>query len=154
MKPNYIIIPIVTFFTAFVGSMLTSGDMAWYQTLKLPAMAPPGFAIGIVWTVIFILSAISALIVWNNMLHVDPKFPSIAILFLFNALLNIFWSFLFFNQHLIGFSIIEMVVLEATVIGLIVMIWPLSKWASTLLIPYAVWVVVATYLAYNIWILN
>jgi tryptophan-rich sensory protein len=153
MKLNYFIIPLLTLFVAIFGSSLTSRGMHWYKTIKLPTWTPGGNIIGAVWTLIFILSAISALIIWNN--HAtSPNFKLIIILFLLNAGLNLFWSYLFFTAHLINWSILEMIILELSVIALLILSWPLSKLASLLLLPYCLWVAFATYLAYNIAILN
>jgi tryptophan-rich sensory protein len=153
MKINYFIIPLITLIVAFSGSFLTSGGMGWYKTLKLPEVAPPGSLIGLVWTIIFILTTISALIFWNKTPR-DSRFNTIVIFFLINAFLNVFWSYLFFNQHQILASIIEMIVLDITVIVLIILLSQILKLASYLLIPYAVWVAFATYLAYQISLLN
>ncbi|MBW3016168.1 tryptophan-rich sensory protein [Candidatus Woesearchaeota archaeon] len=153
MKLNYFIIPLITVLVAVVGSFLTSGDMVWYKTLKLPSIAPPGWFIGLVWNVIFILATISALIVWNTMQKHD-NFSIIIGLFVVNALLNVFWSFLFFNQHLILPAVFDAGLLGLSVYALIFFIWRFSPLAAGLLIPYAVWVTFATYLNYLIWLLN
>ncbi|MCX6708598.1 MAG: tryptophan-rich sensory protein, partial [Candidatus Woesearchaeota archaeon] len=123
MALNYIIIPLIAVIVAVVGGYLTSGDMAWYKTLKLPSVAPPGWFIGLVWNVIFILTTISVLIVWNTMQKSD-NFSIIIGLFVVNALLNVFWSFLFFNQHLINAAMVEAGLLGFSVVALIVLIWP------------------------------
>jgi benzodiazapine receptor len=153
MKPNYIIIPLITIAVAVIGSFLTSAGMDWYKTLKLPSIAPGGSIIGSVWTVIFILSTISAIIFWNSAPRTN-LFWWIIGLFIVNAILNVAWSYIFFYSQNIGPSIIEMIILEISVLGLCVLIWPFSYIASILLWPYAIWVCFATYLAYNIWILN
>lgn len=153
MRLNYIVIPLVTLGVAWLGNWLTSGGMEWYKTIKLPAWTPPGSVIGFAWTIIFILSTISALIVWNKFSH-DKRFAWIIGLFLINAGLNVFWSFLFFNQHLIGWAVIEAGLLGLSVIGLIILIGPISRLAAWLLVPYAAWVAFATYLTYIIWALN
>lgn len=150
IKLNYIIIPLIVIFVSLIGSFFTNLGMDWYEKLTLPLIAPPGGFIGMVWTVIFILSTISALIFWNK----TNRSKLIVILFLINAFLNLFWSFLFFFQGLILVAIIEMIVLELTVILLAVLLWKYSKKASILLWPYALWVVFATYLAFQIYILN
>jgi translocator protein len=153
MKFNYILIPIVVFLTAFIGSTLTDPNSTWYKTLKLPSFAPPGYVIGIVWTVIFILCAISAIILWNKLPH-NTLFWWLIGIFIVNAVLNIGWSYLFFNQHQIFASIIEMIILEASTIAIIILAWPLSRLAAGLLLPYAAWVAFATFLAMNIYNLN
>ncbi len=153
MKLNYVIIPLIAILVAVVGSYLTSGSMVWYRTLNLPSFTPPGWFIGLVWNVIFILTTVSALIVWNTMQKHD-NFHIIIGLFVVNVLLNVFWSFLFFNQHLINAAMVEAGLLGFSVFALIVLIWPFSRLAAGLLIPYAVWVCFATFLNYVIWTLN
>ncbi|MFH1227403.1 MAG: TspO/MBR family protein [Planctomycetota bacterium] len=152
MKLNYIVIPLVTAAVLLGGSWLTAGGMDWYRTLKLPALAPPGSFIGLAWTIIFILSTVSALIFWNRF---QPGTRStIAALFIANALFNVCWSLIFFRLHLIGLSIIEMTALNLTTLTLITLLWKPALVPALLLIPYFGWVSFATYLAYSIWTLN
>lgn len=154
MKPNYLIIPLITILTASLGSWLTNkGLLTWYQTIKLPVWTPAGSVIGTIWTVIFILSTISALIVWNRH-YLGKNFWLIIAFFLINTGLNVLWSFLFFEAHLIGPAIFEAGLLGLSVIILIILIWPLSIWTAILLLPYAFWVSFATYLTYSVWLLN
>ncbi|MEM4263633.1 MAG: TspO/MBR family protein [Candidatus Woesearchaeota archaeon] len=153
IKPNYIIIPIITIAVSVIGSMITSKGMQWYKTINLPSFTPPGSFIGAVWTMIFILATISALIVWNKMPQ-EGNFWWIIALFLINAGLNVFWSYLFFGKHMLNVAFIEAGLLDLTVITLIILIWPVSRLAAGLLIPYAAWVAFATYLSYIIWSLN
>jgi tryptophan-rich sensory protein len=153
MKPNYVIIPLITIAVAVVGSFITSGGMAWYRSITLPSWTPPGSVIGTVWTVLFILATISALIVWNGAPH-DARLRWIIAIFLLNAVLNIGWSLLFFGAHQMGAAVWEAGVLGLTVVALVIFIWPLSTLAALLLVPYAGWVAFATYLTYSVWRLN
>jgi tryptophan-rich sensory protein len=154
MKVNYVTIPAVTLLVALTGSYFTNNGLNdWYQSLALPTWTPAGNIIGLVWTTIFILSTISALLVWNRLAH-KGNFNWIIGLFIVNAILNVGWSYLFFSQHLIGAAIIEAALLGLSVVGLIFFIWPLVRSAAILLVPYALWVFFATYLTYCVWILN
>ena len=161
MKLYYIIIPLIAIAVAGLGSLLTNTGLtpatdsvlSWYQTIQKPNWTPAGSIIGVVWTTIFILTAISALIVWTKAPR-DSRLTWIAVLFLVNAAFNVLWSFLFFNQHLLAVSIFEAALLGLSVMALIILIWPISRWASILLIPYAGWVIFATYLTYSVWLLN
>lgn len=160
MKINYFIIPLITILVAVLGSFLTSSGggaqnpTGWYSSINKPEFTPSGKIIGSVWTVIFILTAISALIVWNSSNVLQDKVLWIGAAFLLNAFLNVFWSYLFFKMHFIGAALIEMLFLELSVIALIILIYPISVLAMVLLIPYAVWVLFATYLTFSIWRLN
>lgn len=153
MKLSYIIIPLITLATALLGSRLTSSGMDWYKTINLPAWTPAGSIIGAVWTVLFVLATISALIIWNRSAH-DTRFWWIVAIFVANAILNAGWSWLFFNQHLLGLAIFEAALLGASILALIILIWPSSRLAAALLVPYAAWVAFATFLTYKIWSLN
>lgn len=153
MRLNYIIIPAITLATALLGGKLTGGGMSWYRTIKLPSWTPPGSVIGAVWTFLFILATISALLVWNGSAH-DNRFGLIIAIFIVNAILNISWSWLFFSQHLLGSAIFEAILLGLSVIILIILIWPRSIWAGGLLVPYALWVAFASFLTYKVWSLN
>lgn len=149
-----VVIAGLTLVVALSGSALTTPEITtWYATLHLPSWTPPGSVIGLAWTTIFILTAISALVVWKNAPR-DSRLWWIVLLFLLNGILNVGWSYLFFNQHLIGASILEMLVLNATTIALVFLIWPINRLAAILLFPYIGWVTFATYLAYSVWLLN
>lgn len=153
MKSNYLVIPLVTLAVAALGRLMTAGGLVWYSTLNLPSWTPPAETIGLVWTAIFVFSAISALIVWNTM-EFDGGALLVIGLFLVNAGLNVFWSVLFFQWHYLGPAVIEAATLCLTVLILILAVRPISAVASALLVPYAVWTAFATYLTYAVWTLN
>lgn len=152
MKLNYIVIPLIVFLVALAGSLLTSKGMDWYKTLTLPVWTPSGFVIGLIWTIIFILSAISAILVWNGFSR-GVRFNLIIVMFLVNAALNVLWSYLFFGKHLFCKAVVDAGFLSLSVFILIILINPVRK-AAILLYPYFFWTVFATYLAFKILILN
>jgi benzodiazapine receptor len=153
MKLNYFIIPLIVFLVAFLGSLITSGGMDWYKTINLPVWTLPGSVIGMAWTIIFILSAISVLIVWNKFSR-GKRFNLIITIFILNALLNVLWSYLFFDRHLLCWAAVEAAILGLSVVLLVILIRPFSRLAALLLYPYAIWVAFATYLTYTVWMLN
>lgn len=153
MKVNYLFIPLFVIFISLFGSWLTSGGLDWYATINLPVWTPSGSFIGSMWTVIYILTAVSAVMVWNGFPR-DSRFSAIIKLFLVNAFLNVLWSFIFFNQHLIGWATLEAGLLALSVFGLIFLIWPVSRIAASLLFLYAGWASFATYVSYSVWLLN
>jgi len=166
-KINYVIIPLVTVVVAVVGSFFSSSGMEWYKNeLVKPQLTPPNWLFPIAWTTIFLLTMISAFIVWNSgqaekrfllvfKKKVEDTFLSLIMgLFIANAVLNVCWSLLFFTLRFTYAAFLEMMVLEATVLALIVLIYKRSKAASALLLPYAVWVAFATYLTSQVILLN
>lgn len=150
---GYIVIILTVVAVSAVGGSFTGGGMAWYRTLTLPSFTPPGSVIGMVWTVIYVLSAIAASLLWRSRRAI-PRFGVILGLLWANAVLNALWSFVFFTAHLPGWAIVEMVVLNLTTLAIIAMSWHRQRTAAVLLVPYFAWVCFATYLAWAIWRLN
>lgn len=151
---SYIVIPLITVLVALSGSRFTSAALGdWYKNLPKPSWTPGGGIIGAVWTTIFILATLSALIVWKEAPRGSRLWWIVGI-FLLNAVLNVGWSWLFFGSHLIGAAVWEAAVLDLTVWALIVLIWPISTLAASLLLPYGLWAAFATYLTWSVYILQ
>ena len=153
MKINYFIIPLITIAVAYFGGIVTSNGLEWYYGLNLPSIAPEGSFIGLMWAIIYILTTISTLIVWNK-LKKDKDFKLIIGLFVANAFLNWLWSYLFFGIHFIITAFLEMIILNIVNLILILLLWKKNIKASLLLTPYFLWVCFATYLTYLIMIGN
>jgi len=153
MKINYVVIPLVVIAVSVLGSMFSGSEsMLWYNTLNKPGLTPANWAFPVAWTIIFFLSAVSAILAYNKSL--GSLKISITALFLVNAVLNVLWSLLFFKLHLIQPALLEMILLELSVIMLMMVIWRVSKTATWLLAPYVIWVAFATYLTFEIMRLN
>jgi len=149
----YVVIPLATFFVAALGSLITSDGMPWYATLTLPSWTPPGQAIGVAWTAIYILTALSAILVWQHFPR-DRTLALITGVYVVNALLNILWSAVFFGQHNLARAVDVAMLLSLSVLVLIILISKHSRFAATLLVPYFLWASFASYLSYAVWQLN
>lgn len=153
-KWNFIVIPLITILTALLGSYFTSKGMSWYETTLIrPEITPPKIAFPIAWNIIFILTTISALITFNKIKKGQIRTFAL-ILFGLNAILNVLWCYLFFGEGLILISLIEMMILEVCLLTKDVILWRESKIASLLLLPYTLWIAFATFLTWQIFILN
>ena len=153
MKPNYFIIPIITFIVSMVENWITSGGLQWYRlSIVEPGWTPTGPTIGLIWTMIYICATISALIAYNKVKPEDRLM--ISGLFLFNAVLSIGWILMYSGGQMTGLAVIESIMLCLSVVWLMWKIWPVSRTGSVLLAPYFAWGVFFVYLDYVIWILN
>ncbi len=155
MRWNYILIPASVVAVAVIGSAFTGIgiDSGWYDTIARPGWTPPGSVIGAVWTVIFLLSAASVLIVWNKA-EPDRRTRTAMVAFAVNGVLNIAWSYIFFVRHWLGLAALEAGLLGISVVIIMILIWNRSRAAALLLLPYAGWVSFATFLNFIIWRLN
>ena len=91
------------------------------------------------------MCAISAWLAWQAA-DTPALRRRVAVLFGLNALLNILWSGLYFKLQRPDWALIEVVFLWLSIVALMWGLWRLSRWASALLIVYAVWVAVAAML--------
>ncbi len=151
---SWIAAPLFYLLVAFAGGRFTAQGLGpWYQSLSKPAFTPPGNVIGGVWTIIYILSALS-LILFVESGRGRRRFAAVLILYATNGVLNALWSFIFFTRHLLGLAVVDALLIWVTVALLVGATLRVSLWSALLLLPYLVWVSFATYLSYAIYRLN
>ena len=137
-----------------IGSLFTFKAIpTWYPTLKKPRYTPPEQVFGPVWTALYILMGISVFLVWQKGLNAEGVKIAF-ILFWIQLVFNALWSIVFFGFRSKGGGVIVIIVLWLLILATIVTSFKVSVWAGTLLIPYILWVSVATYLNLGIWQLN
>lgn len=137
---------------AIAGMFTAQAVPEWYATLNRPSFNPQSWIFGPVWTTLYILLGFSFFLIWKQE---RSKLRSKAIvLFLAQMVLNFGWSFLFFYFHLIGFALIEIIALWASIIGMILMFYRIKPLAAYLNIPYLLWVTFATILNAGYYFLN
>lgn len=137
-----------------VGSIFTTNEVkSWYPTIIKPALNPPSWVFGPVWTTLFILMGIAAFLIWKK--GFQKKNVKIALgIFGLQLVLNTLWSILFFGMQNPGAALIEIALLWFAILASLIAFYKISKPASYLLLPYILWVSFAAYLNYAIWSLN
>ena len=152
MTLTIIIAVLSTLVVAVAGGVLTKLT-PWYYGLQFPSWKPPDWAFGPVWTVILSLACVAGVLGWDD----APGFEArriLVVLFGLNGTLNAMWSLLYFRLQRPDWALIEVLFLQATNIALAIFLWPISKTASLCMLPYIVWVTIATYLNLTIVRLN
>ena len=144
---------VLCFGVAGVSGRWTAGEIpGWYQTLVRPAIAPPNWVFGPVWTVLYALMAIAA---WRVELAEPSRLRTWGLaLFLLQLALNFLWSWIFFKQHAIGAALIEVVLLWASIGATTLVFARVSPVAAWLMAPYLAWVSFASVLNGAYWRLN
>lgn len=139
-------------FLGVIGGLMTPID-AWYAQLKKPSWQPPDWAFGPAWTIILGLAAWSAVIAWYAA-TTDAQRTDVIILFAVNGLFHFLWSPIFFRWRRPDLALIEVVFLWASLVAMIIGLWPISQQAALLIVPYLLWVSFAAYLNLTIVRLN
>lgn len=144
----------VCYAAAAAGSFFTRLSVdTWYSGLAKPPFTPPGWFIGAVWTVLYLLMGISLFLV----LEEDRNQPTVKrgiSLFTLQLGLNVLWSFLFFGLRSPFFAFIGILLLWGSVAANLLQFLKISRPAAYLLVPYLCWVTIATGLNAGILLLN
>ena len=151
--PMHIIVAIAAAVAlAAIGGVATTIG-PWYRGLNKPSWQPPDWAFGPAWTIILGLWAWSAIVAWEAAAGPAEQ-RTVLILFGVNAVFHLAWSPLFFNLRRPDLALIEVVFLWASLVALIAGLWPISRHAAWLIVPYLAWVSFAAYLNLTIVRLN
>lgn len=138
---------------AVAGLATASSVTTWYATLVKPTFNPPNGVFGPVWTLLYVLMAISGWRVWRS--DAPPQLRRGALAFwAAQLLLNFAWSFLFFGLHAPAVALAEILVLLAVLAVTLALSWRIDRLAGLLLAPYLAWVAFASLLNFEIWRLN
>ena len=144
---------VICFAAAGLGSLATTPNLPdWYADLAKPSWNPPSWIFGPVWTVLYLMMAVAAWLVWRQGGFARQRLP--LSLFVVQLGLNTLWSVLFFGMQNPGAAVIDILLLWTAILLTLIAFWQRSRWAGTLLIPYLVWVSFATALNVSIWQLN
>lgn len=137
---------------ALSGFLSVSGMEGYMQSVTKPALTPPGWVFGIVWTILYILMGISAVRIW---LAPESLQRSRGLnLYVTQLIVNFFWSLIFFNAQAFGFAVIWLLLLWVLVLLMILQFRKVDKTAALLQIPYLLWLTFAAYLNIGVWYLN
>jgi tryptophan-rich sensory protein len=132
-----------------IGSFLMkSGPTSdWYININKAPWTPPGWVFGVAWTTIMICFSIYL----SKLFTTEKKSTLIFLAFFIQFVLNVSWNFLFFNKHWILLALIGIVLLTSLIFYFY---FNLSKNVGKnkyLLLPYMIWLCIATSL--NLYIL-
>ncbi|MFH0848366.1 MAG: TspO/MBR family protein [archaeon] len=137
-----------------MGSLFTAPAIStWYAHLRKPDLAPPNWVFAPVWTTLYLLMGIALFLIWNGGFERSIVRKSVSV-FSVQLGLNVLWSYLFFELRSPALGLAGIIVLWATIVFTIALFFRLSKTSSLLLVPYLLWVTLAGYLNYMLFILN
>jgi benzodiazapine receptor len=136
-----------------IGGALTRPNLDWYATLAKPGFTPPNGVFPIAWTILYMLSALAAWLVWHAPGR-ESDHTLAMIWFFIQLVVGVLWSAAFFWLHspALGLAVIMAFLIAITIT--IVLFDRLSRVAALLLIPLLLWVCFATGLNFAIWFLN
>jgi len=136
----------------FIGGLLFRSDTVFYKSLNKPIFAPPSILFPIIWTILYILIAISIYLILKDYKLKDN--PSYTKTLLINYVSNQIFSFLFFTLKSPFLALIDTFIVLISSLFLYYESKELNKTSSKLLIPYIIWNIFATILIIFIFFMN
>jgi benzodiazapine receptor len=124
-----------------------------YAELIRPFWAPPAWLFGPVWTLLYILIAISFAFVFYKAWHKEiPRI--VALPFALNLLFNFAFTPIQFGLENNLLASLDIILVVGTLIWAFKAIWPHIRWVVYMNIPYLLWGIFATALQFTITYLN
>jgi translocator protein len=137
---------------AIAGLFTAEAVPDWYATLNRPSFNPPNWLFGPVWTILYLLMGISLFLIWKQ--NASKERNQAIFVFLFQQALNFGWSFIFFYFNMIGFALIEIILLWICILIMLVLFYKIKPVAAYINIPYILWASFATVLNASYYFLN
>lgn len=147
-----IIFLLINFGALAIGGFFTGKGVpsAWYEGLEKAPWTPPGWVFGFAWTLIMICFTIYMAYLWPL---IENK-NLLIILFVVQWILNVSWNPTFFYYHNVTAGLFVIVSLTLLVGFLFFMYWPELRLKSFYILPYLIWLMIATSLNAYILIKN
>lgn len=137
-----IIFLVINFAALGLGGFFTGKGVPsdWYQELNKAPWTPPGWMFGVAWSLIMILFSF-------YMAHLLEKVPNhnlLIVVFIAQWLLNVGWNptFFYFHNAILGLAIIISLTLIVTYFFF--NYWSVLEFKSLLILPYFIWLIIAT----------
>ena len=140
---RFIVFFVANFLALGIGVVLMNNgpQTDWYRSLNQAPWTPANWVFGFAWTSIMICFSF-----YMTKLSFQSKFldKRLLLLYVIQWILNVSWNYFFFNQHLpqVGLVVI-------TLLWLLIGYFTFEhlkklKWYTILILPYLIWMTIAT----------
>ncbi len=141
------------FGAGLLGNLVTMPEIpTWYAELAKPTWNPPAWIFAPVWTLLYLMMAIAAWLVWRPAGWRAARLP--LGLFAVQLVLNSLWTILFFGLQRPDWAAVEIVLLGLAIFLTLIAFLRRSALAGLLLLPYLAWVGFASVLNWTLWQMN
>ena len=152
MTTKFVLFLIINFAALALGGLFTGKGVPseWYGELNKAPWTPPGWVFGAAWTAIMICFTFFM----TYALKETENISLLIILFSVQWLLNFLWNptFFYFQNVLMGLIVISS--LTILIAYIFVSYYPVLKLKSLFVLPYLIWLLIATSLNAYIFIKN
>ena len=149
----FVTVPFIVGVGSLMGWLSNSGyGNSWFDDLVKPIFMPPGWAFGVVWPILYTMLGIALAAILQE--PATGRRRTALILFFVQLALNFAWSPIFFGERMIDLAMVVIVLMLVFTLATARAFKKLRTVAGYLLIPYLLWLCLATALNYETGRLN
>lgn len=143
----------IQFISSFITLPAVSG---WYKSIEKAPWNPPDWVFGPVWTILYIMIALSGWVAWRKLSGTTREKLSHTgfVFYALQLLFNFAWSIIFFGLKMPALALVDIVLLLASITLTMYHFKKIDRTSGVLLVPYFLWVAYATTLNAAIAYLN
>lgn len=150
METKYLLagIGISLVFVYAIGSGIwVSNAPGWYSTLIRPPWQPPDFVFGVIWPYNFIVLGFAA---YNVAQSLSRNLTIIWLsFFAASVAAALIWAYQFYVPHNLSIAAVALVVAAVLTIPVLYLTFKASILLGVLLVPYQIWIIIASTLAWG-----
>ena len=128
------------------GLWVNTGDN-WYRSLNAPKWQPPDFIFGVIWPYNFIVLGVAAVNV-SQRLSTGWVITYLGI-FAVSIACALTWAYQFYQPHNLSAASTALTLVAILTIPLLIIAFKVSVGIGLLLVPYQIWVSIASFLSWN-----
>ena len=132
---------------AFGSGIWVSSSPGWYSSLVQPPWQPPDFIFGIIWPYNFIMLGVAAFNVAQSLTKIQTV--TWLIFSAASVAAALVWAYQFYVPHNLSIAATALGVAALLTIPVLYLTFKASMTIGLLLIPYQIWVTIATTLAWG-----
>jgi tryptophan-rich sensory protein len=139
-------IALVMVYVVGSGLWVNTGD-GWYRSLNKPSWQPPSFIFGLIWPYNFIVLGIAAVVVSQS--ASKPVVFTYMTFFALSVVAALVWAYQFYRPHDLTAASIALTGTVVLTIPMIVILFTVSIPMALAVLPYPVWVAVASTISWS-----
>jgi tryptophan-rich sensory protein len=128
-----------------IGSGYWVDNSGWYRSLNRPNWQPPDFVFGLIWPYNFVMLGIASVTVANSLSRI--KSLSFLIIFAVSVASALLWSYYFYQPHDFTKASAALATTAILTLPMLILTFQASRTVGLLLIPYQIWVTLASLLS-------
>lgn len=138
---TFVVFLVLNFGALGLGTLLMNNgpDSSWYNSLQQAPWTPAGWVFGAAWTCVMIFFSVFMTFLYQNF---NPK--KVIILYAIQFVLNVSWNYVFFNQHQTMLGLINIIALLGLTIYFLEAFKSHLNHFRFFVLPYCLWLIVAT----------